>query len=309
MGTPPSPPDDDFIIWRYMDIEKFCDFLGVYNEKHLWTNGPSIPNSYQPPGQIWFSHPFAFEDDHEATFAMLNRTPEEFCDRMASLLELGPEEAAEKKERFLRLDTQALCDAICNLAELCGVSCWTHSEDEDLALWTALFNQSPDAVAVRTTVGHLEQAIVNAYTNPRTDAAVKFTKVGYIDHGSDFMEHDGYWALLCFVDEQWNYENEVRVLAKSYHFKSMNFESDQPLSDDEKQQHWTDTASKSGDIVARLQSENREGFHLPLDLPSLEMEVVLSPYAGDKEFKEVQRLLESAHLSPDIARPSRIRQP
>ena len=199
-----------------MDDWKFEDLLGTFSEHDLWQEEQSATTRYlNDPGQLWFSFPWVLSEGPggEGTFPDANKEAARYCDRMADAMELAPDEAAARRERFLAADSEALRTAIFWMAQLCGISCWHEDADESADMWDFLENDN--GVAVKTTVGRLAKAMAFAHNSPARHAEPSVCAVGYVNQSSYFLEQDGFRSLLSIVSESWSYEKEVRAISKS----------------------------------------------------------------------------------------------
>ena len=211
----PSQPKSSTVIWRYMDDRKFESFLMKFSEHKQWeemSRGKTV--QFNAPGQLWFSYPWTFGDRLEGSLPEANKHPEEYCDRMAALMKLPPEEAARRKQLFLVANMSALHDCILSMAQICGVSCWHENKVEFKDMWD-VFVKNTNGVAVKTTVGQMEHALAHAHNSPRSKAQPSVCAVGYVDHTKYILPKDGYRNLLGIIQSDFSYENELRFVAKS----------------------------------------------------------------------------------------------
>ena len=315
----PSVPEAGTTIWRYMDDWKFEDLLATFAEHDSWNDNAGKNTRYfNGPGQLWFSFPWTLAegDGGEGTFPDANADPGTYCDRMAEVMGLSPEEARDRKERFLAADSQALREGIFCMAQLCGVSCWHENADESAEMWDCIANDN--GVAVKTTVGRLERAIGWAHNTPVKQAQPSICAVGYVNHSTFFLESDGFRSLLAIVGESWSYEQEVRSVAKSAGFLKLplNVKKEIKLSDlssgqvvtklslEEKQSHLEKIATEACNQFAIVRSSEIKGFHLPVTLSDLIMEVVVSPDSASDYAVQVSSLLEKAGIGGVTVSPS-----
>ncbi|MEZ5940630.1 MAG: hypothetical protein R3C18_04510 [Planctomycetaceae bacterium] len=301
MSTDASPADPNATIWRFVEFWKFEDLLKTFSDQSRWQTYPENTNFHQPSGQFWFSYPFAFEDTYEGVFTAKNSDPETFCDEQAKLQQLSSSEAKKRKLKFLCEDTKSRRDAISILAQICGVSCWHQNEEESRQMWQHLFEDSPDALAIKSTVGNVEGALGAATGVPNSQKKIAITKVGYVNYGDYFMKRDGYFDLLCFIREGLELENEVRFLAHSAHFNEL---FDGGVDQLETQPDMSGITQRAEEIWLQNQQDKIEGFHLPVDLAAMDMEVVLSPTASDETLSKIRSMLKNVNLSPDVVRKS-----
>ena len=282
----PQIPLTDAVIWRYMDSDKFASLLKSYN----------CDSSF---GQLWFSFPKAFGAKHEGTFPKANESPEEFCRRIADLLKLSPQEAERRRRIFMATDTQLIRDLNFELAQLCGVSCWSQGDSLNAAMWD--FLEWKNGVAVKTTVGKLEKALAYSPNAPSKNARLYSTKVGYIDYFSACIVDDKHQNLLCFVDDHYSHENEVRFIAESPHLSEirrlMPPQQDQPFTPELLKGVRQNMLSKAREINAQNKSD---GFLLPMRLNDLFASIVVKARLGRTYCNDIRSKLGDLNLDPQL---------
>ena len=310
-NTQPSVPETDAISWRYMDGWKFEKMLRTFSEQQLWTeNGVKNVECPNSPGQLWFSYPWTLSqgDNGEGAFPVANTDPDSFCDRMAAMKGLPEAEAIINRERFLAVDTKPLREAIFYMAQLSGVSCWHHNVSETERMWD--FIEEKNGVALKSTVGAVEKALVSVRKSPAKFAEPSFCSVGYFDHSKDFLMRDGFRSLLAVVDRGCYLEQEIRFVAKSHHFHSLPLKVDlatiikrimngQQLtfSAEERVAQCIAVAAKAKELYEEKIVNQSEGFYLPIALDSMLSEVVVSPESDSGYFEKVRSLMQSVGLS------------
>lgn len=318
MAPAPHPPDANTAIWRYMDDWKFADLLSTFSENLLWRDDDDkTVRCFNEPGQLWFSYPWTLAEGAggEGTLPAANADPSIFCDRIATVRGLSEDEARVNKERFLAIDTAPLRAASFYMAQLCGVSCWHDNVDENPKMWDC--NESDNGVAVRTSVGAMEHALGWAHNTPAKQAQPSVCAVGYFNHRKDFLEYDGYRCLLAIVGETWDYEQEVRYVAKSHYFRSLPLIRKQDVdirdlaedsyaarSTEELMNHVSVVAEQAKSLYDELRSREEKGFHLPIKLEGLIHEVLVSPESDANYLSEVRSMLDQVGLSEVPVRAS-----
>lgn len=92
--------------------------------------------------------------------------------------------------------------------DLVLISSWHINADESFAMWR-LYSSSPEAVAIRTTVGGLKRALA-----PERRFRIRVSRVDYIDYQRDPLGEAAPSHLAPFLckAKPYAYENEVRAV-------------------------------------------------------------------------------------------------
>jgi hypothetical protein len=311
----PAPPNPETVIWRYIDHWKFKDLLQRFTEHDHWqTPKPGTRTVYyNDPGQLWFGFPSSFGDFKEGTFPAVNEDPETYCDRMADLLHLSPEEAKDRKDRFLAADTKSIRDCNRDMARLCGVSCWTARDTESRTMWDD-FVGSRNGVAIRSTCQNLERALSYASCLAMQRATPSICEVAYVDHENYMLQYDGYRGLLSIVQQCHSHEKEVRLVCKSPALAAITIPDRMKISVSDPTDPMMVTAAKiqrlneiASDVSQACRELKAEGFHLPISLDDLLSEVVLKPGCTADYESTVREQLKQAGCSNTTVRFSSLR--
>ncbi len=307
----PSPPNSDTVLWRYLDDWKFEKFLEKFSEDEDWCEPSETKDHYcNDPGQLWFAYPRNFGDRFEGSLPDANDNPEEYCDRMAKLQGLSSEESARRKQRFLAADTAALKSCVLSMAQVCGVSCWHENGGESREMWEE-FVVEKNGVAVRTTVGQLEQALAYAHNSPRKQAKPSVCAVGYVDHWAYFLPEDGFRNLLGIIQDSWSYESEVRFVAKSPALAKIPMIIKKALPEDprewrgfidglkneSKEEYVKEVGDKCAAAYVDIRRTGSEGFNIPIKLEGLVSEIVLKSGCTSNYRATVKSQLQQAGLT------------
>ena len=186
-------PKDEAVIWRYMKNWQFEKLLDPYAAYKDWgidfyghgSQGQKRRLPLPQRGSLWFSLPDAYleSDDKEGTFPALNCSDEDYCRLMAEHLNLDPEEAERRKQRYLSQNTEDVRLMIRAAARLCGVSCW-HQDKEDkesVKMWKK-FVPDGNGVVIKTTVADMEKSITHIpLFPPNRRAKPEICEIQYVD--------------------------------------------------------------------------------------------------------------------------------
>ena len=128
------------------------------------------------------------------------------------------------------------------------VNCWHKSPHESEAMWK-LYAKSGFEVAIKTDF----KSLVHSFTCRLPDV---FAKVGYISYESDEMPRSP-WAPFLYKRLGFEHEKEVRAVI----------------------------ICTMGERTDRAWDEHEGGIHVQVDPMDLIQEVVVSPYAEDRQFR------------------------
>lgn len=295
-----SPPmTDDQSLMRFFTHDKLLRILDPKPVFDAWSfldkprEGKSVRIPRPEYGSLWMSLPHTFRDKEEGTFPALNKSDESFCDCAAQHLGLSPEEAEEKKRRFLDSNPPELRAAIRARTRLCGVSCWYQDSTESLAMWDEYVPDGRGAIII-TTLKQFEDAI--GYVTPNLysrKARPRFSTIDYIDRDQFFLAQDGYYELLGIKSRGGNdrkgyeHEREVRLIAKSPSLVQA-----------------TDDASPSLREIEDIEENSPPGFNLLIDLKRLIVEIRVHPDAGSSYIAEITEAIAASGLPAEAVRLS-----
>lgn len=167
-------PDEDSVIWRFLDLAKFISLL---KEKALYmTRADKFEDQFE--GAVC-----AIEDSDKYDEALAEYYSECLDGKQVS-------EELIKNEHY----------AIQMIRKNSFLSCWFEGAYESIAMWR-LYASGKDAkgVAIKTTVGRLKKAI---------GRYVEIGRVDYIDYSKEWPNaNEALWRKRLSFD----YEHEVRV--------------------------------------------------------------------------------------------------
>lgn len=169
---PPQPSSDAF-IWRYLN---FTQLLSIFERD-----------------AIWFTDVNQFEDPYEGTLPKANLEAE---------VERIQDEFDISRERAVRVHGYALGGS-----RIFGgnayVNCWNVNDHQSAALWEQ-YVDSPQGIAIRTTVDELGQSLENAPYD------FEFGSVEYIDYNKDRIPN-GELPTIYHKRKSFEHEKEFRV--------------------------------------------------------------------------------------------------
>ena len=135
--------------------------------------------------QLFMSRSDKFEDQYEGTFS------EPTFEEMKKLSANNPE--------FL--------DYYKSHREKVVVSSWHINEYESYAMWQ-IFTKTNEGLAIRSTVGRLQQALV-----PETNFEQYIGQVNYIDYKREYIPFDDTFFPFLFKRKSFQYEREIRIIS------------------------------------------------------------------------------------------------
>jgi hypothetical protein len=163
-------PPDDTILWRYLDFVKFSLLL----ERH----------------SLWFPRTDQFEDPLEGTYTD------------AEVEYLRSLDADDTVPGFLVSDRALRGPKYMKASAY--VSCWRAGAGQSMAMWD-LYGKGSGAIAVKTTVGFLKQAIIES------PLRIFLGWVNYVDWNIS-SSHPGNLAMCFRKDSSYEHEKEVRAV-------------------------------------------------------------------------------------------------
>jgi hypothetical protein len=145
--------------------------------------------------QLFMARSDKFEDQYEGTFS------EPTFEELKRMAENNPQFLeAYKKQR-----------------EHVVVSSWHINEYESYAMWQ-IFTQNNEGLAIQSTVGRLQEALVPEKKYEQYIGAVK-----YIDYKREYIPFDDKFFPFLFKRKSFQYEREVRIISNlSSHNRSIN---------------------------------------------------------------------------------------
>lgn len=291
------PMSDGQPLMRYLTHDKFIRLLNPQPAFDVWQfldpspkrtviwNAPT-PAEY---GSIWMALPNTFSDQDEGMFPALNVSDESFCDEVARHLGLSPEDAADRKQKFLSRNPAAIRNGIRARTQLCGVSCWYQDSQESERMWNEYI---PDGkgVIVKTTLKQFNESL--EWTTPQYNKSSRpmFATINYVDRDIFYLVNDGYYHLLTIKGEGFKHEREVRLIARSPSLV----------------QATANHASPSQDEITALAATVGTGFNLLIDLKRLVNEIRVHPSANGDFIRSIKDAIATKGMSPKFVRPSNL---
>lgn len=167
-------PEDDSVIWRFLDLAKFISLL--------------------KENALYMTRADKFEDQFEGAVCALedsDRYDDALTEYYSDLLEgtAVPEQLIEnehKANQLLRMNSY--------------INCWYEGKHESMAMWR-LYASGKDSkgVAIQTTVGRLKKAI---------GQMVEIGRINYIDYSEEWpYVNEALWHKWLSFE----YEHEVRI--------------------------------------------------------------------------------------------------
>jgi len=305
-GCDPRPLQSHEVIWKYMDDWKFSKMLEAYSNHDQWINGDGRKTQYRKTGRLWFSYPHSFGEALEGTFPAINNDPEKLCNHVIENRGLEGDEADEFKRTFLSAETQTLRKGIDHMAQISGVSCW-HINDQESALMWGKFTYNKNAIALKTTVGELNNAIRQNYSGiPFRDINCLSCEVGYIDYEKYFLEYDGYYGLLSIVSKEHSDEKEARFIIDSFRGREVRKSMRIPVSPEElmdvekieerKKQHRRNVSELAQKKYQEMKNSDEDGFYFPLNLQDMKFEIIFKANCDSDYIDQVNGRMKSLGL-------------
>lgn len=288
---------DDQPLMRYLTHDKLIRLLNPQPALDVWQfldpppKGTVICNAPTPAeyGSIWMALPNTFSDKDEGMFPALNASDESFCDEAARHFGLSPEEAADRKQKFLSKYPAAIREGIRARTQLCGVSCWYQDSQESAQMWNE-YVPGGKGVVVRTTLKHFDESL--GWTTPQYNKFSKpmFATINYVDRDNFFLVNDGFYHLLTIKGNGFQHEREVRLIAKSPQLV----------------QATPNHANPTLDVIKNLSASAGKGFNVLIDLKRLVTEIRVHPSSDANYIASVRQEVEKKGLSGEIVKASEL---
>lgn len=171
-------PDNDDILWRYMDFTKFVSLI--------------------ESGSLYFSRADKFEDRYEGVYP--KHSVEHFSDLCASRFSQSGIEKSES-EMMLKL----FLEKISSQRSTVAVNCWHKNMHESAAMWK-LYLSSSEGVAVKTRFSRLKMAFSKA------EPEINIGLVNYIDYDKDHIGFRNTFDPFLYKRMSFEHEKEVRAI-------------------------------------------------------------------------------------------------
>lgn len=174
-------PQDDTMVWRYMDLSQFLDVL-IHK-------------------QIYFPNMNVLSDKYEGTI------PKNIIEQKRAELEGQGYTGRDLEEEMARFHYSTH-----PMPELSLVNCWSMERLESYALWKIYLKGSSSGVAIRTTVGDLKKAFQDG-----GDADPEEIYMGRVHYGKQGdPDNTSRFHLLTHKMPYYNYEKELRLMILRY---------------------------------------------------------------------------------------------
>jgi hypothetical protein len=189
-GEAYTAPNDESILWRYMDFSKYVSLIST--------------------SKLFFSRADTFTDNFEGARGLLkhkdkldtyltNHVKAQNHPSLNNSYTTWPEEELENT-----------ASGFGDFLEQCGnlnrkmtyINCWHESEFESEAMWQLYSNYIENAIAVKTTCGNLHSALLH-------DDSIEIGRVQYIDYNNEFTD---IFTSLWRKRKSFEHEKEVRAL-------------------------------------------------------------------------------------------------
>lgn len=183
------PPDDNLVIWRYMDFTKFVALLET--------------------ASLFFPRVSILDDPFEGSFPA-SQTP------FRRVIEMLPPGAVPPGAAIHF--SQGLDGVWGFMRQWAMVSCWHASPHESAAMWR-LYASTHAAVAIRSTVARLRASLGSPGPPPSGffgGDRFHIGEVEYIDFSSDRIPAGSFAAQFFRKRQSFEHEREIRVLLLQY---------------------------------------------------------------------------------------------
>ncbi|XZL75290.1 hypothetical protein ACSXA3_08100 [Clostridium perfringens] len=163
-------PNDNDILWRYLDFTKFIDLLESQS--------------------IFFTRADKFEDKFEGSYSKLNRR-------------IGREVYKDMTDDQYDNMVRQISFLNKNMLRYTFISCWHMNKYESAAMWK-LYSKSNEAVAIQTTYKRLKDCLNNY------EKDIFIGKVNYIDYETEWLPEGNILYPYVHKRKSFIHENEVR---------------------------------------------------------------------------------------------------
>ena len=167
-----NSPDDNAVLWRYMDFTKF---VSVLDKKALF-----------------FVLPKRLGDPFEGAFPMGNKVL-----YLNAFYEAHNSQMSEENFRKLR-DFQK------SWQPFTLISCWHESPHESAAMWKS-YSRETDGIAIKTDFNSFKRSLISPED-------IYVGKINYIDYESHAIPEDNAFSPLLYKRQDFKYEEEVRAI-------------------------------------------------------------------------------------------------
>lgn len=193
-------PNDDTIIWRYMDLSKLMSLLTFGLN---FTN----PNLFDDPFECAKCTAENFENWKVQEVKLQTN---KYVDVLKRTVEENniPFHDAENLNKALNQMFESIDFNNDDFKKRLLVSCWFEGEEESDAMWKLYSGSYKYGIAIKTTVGKLQKAIDEYFNGERK---VDFARVKYVDYTK---EHVSINEVAWCKRKAFKHENEIRAMAQ-----------------------------------------------------------------------------------------------
>jgi hypothetical protein len=251
-----SLPEDETIIWRYMDLSKFLSMIST--------------------GSLWFSR----LDKNWEVDPLEGKVPRlqwELAERQIQSTNFSPKFVGNGKVQFggecengmLQVSQEIVkkehLEIQRNHYELATynsyVSCWNISSHESYHMWK-LYCGHHNGIAIKSTLGRL-----SASFGRNKNFSVLGAEIEYLDHEKGMTKCRNNMLSHVFCKSlPYSFESELRLCIHDNGFVSDVLDKDVPYSRDI-------------DEIQSMLDSYQPGFNVGVDIEALIDEIVISPYA------------------------------
>ena len=172
-----NPPQDNAVLWRYMDFTKFVSLLDRR--------------------ALYFSRADKLGDPFEGSLSHINRLT-----RPHWLTQIGVPE--EIRDQILEE-----APSILGMAPRLGVvNCWHENNYESEAMWK-LYAGRQDGIAIKTTFEKLAGSL-------ECEDEIYIGKVNYVDYGITLIPEGNFLRTLLTKRKSFEHEREIRAIAMNF---------------------------------------------------------------------------------------------
>ena len=172
-----NPPQDDAVLWRYMDFTKFVSLL----DKQA----------------LYFSRADKLGDPFEGSLSEVNRVL-----RPILLKNQGV------PDDLISQITETAPTVLSQTPRLGVVNCWHENDYESEAMWK-LYARAHDGIAIKTTFEKLAGSL-------ECEDPIYIGQVNYADYASTFIPEGNTLMTLLTKRNSFEHEREVRAIALNF---------------------------------------------------------------------------------------------
>ena len=193
-------PNNDTVIWRYMDLSKLMSLLTFGLN---FTN----PNQFEDPFECAKCTAENFEN---WKIQEVNLQTNKYVDVIKRTVEENniPFHDAENLNKALNQMFESIDFNNDDFKKRLLVSCWFEGEEESDAMWKLYSGSYKYGIAIKSTVGMLQKALDEHFDNERK---VDIARVKYIDYAKEHISAD---EVAWCKRKAFKHENEIGAMMK-----------------------------------------------------------------------------------------------